>query len=283
MPIPPLAAAPAEAITHASGLIRAAHRPALLVGARGADQQSCTSLRALIGATELPVVETFQAAGVVPHALEDRYLGRVGLFRNQPGDLVVANADVLIAVGYDAVEYDPVLWNSDVQRAVVHIDSVPADVDNNYQPRLELRGDIAATLTALTDSLTGLRLTAEYQAEIAKQREALADIDTAARNTTPDGPLLDPVAVVLRLRAELDDDGRSPATSGRSTSTWHATSACTSRVGCCFPTGSKPWGSRCRGRWRPAWCGPAPTSCRSPAMVDSSSPPRNWRPRPGWV
>ena len=206
MPIPPLAAAPAEAITHASGLIRAAHRPALLVGARGADQQSCTSLRALIGATELPVVETFQAAGVVPHALEDRYLGRVGLFRNQPGDLVVANADVLIAVGYDAVEYDPVLWNSDVQRAVVHIDSVPADVDNNYQPRLELRGDIAATLTALTDSLTGLRLTAEYQAEIAKQREALADIDTAARNTTPDGPLLDPVAVVLRLRAELDDD-----------------------------------------------------------------------------
>jgi acetolactate synthase I/II/III large subunit len=34
----------------------------------------------------------------------------------------------------------------------------------------------------------------------------LADIDTAARNHTPEGPGLDPVAVVLRLREELDDD-----------------------------------------------------------------------------
>ena len=34
----------------------------------------------------------------------------------------------------------------------------------------------------------------------------MADIDTAARNDTPDGPGLNPVAVVLRLREELDDD-----------------------------------------------------------------------------
>jgi len=30
----------------------------------------------------------------------------VGLFRNQPGDVVIDRADVLIAIGYDAVEYD---------------------------------------------------------------------------------------------------------------------------------------------------------------------------------
>jgi acetolactate synthase I/II/III large subunit len=206
MPIPPLAAAPTEAVTQASELIRAAARPVLLVGARGAGLDSCQSLRTLISATGLPVVETFQAAGVVSRALEDCYLGRVGLFRNQPGDAIVAHADVLIAVGYDAVEYDPVLWNSDVGRTVVHIDCLPADIDNNYQPTLELRGDIAATLTALTASVAGLELTPEYQAEIARQRQAMADIDTAARNHTPDGPGLDPVAVVLRLREELDDD-----------------------------------------------------------------------------
>ena len=87
----------------------------------------------------------------------------------------------------------------------MHIDSVPADVDNNYQPALELRGDIAATLTALTDALTGFTLAEDYQAEIAKQRKALANIDLAAQNHDPDGPGLDPVAVVLRLREELDD------------------------------------------------------------------------------
>ncbi|HUH72557.1 MAG TPA: acetolactate synthase AlsS [Mycobacterium sp.] len=206
LPIPPLAAAPTEAITRASELIRAAHRPALLVGTRGADPDSCKSLRTLVAATGLPVVETFQAAGVVSRTLEDRFLGRVGLFRNQPGDVILAEADVLIAVGYDAVEYDPVLWNTDVGRTVVHIDSTPADIDNHYQPTLELLGNVAATVAALTESLAGLTLTTSYEAEIAAQRDALADIDVAARNHTQGGPGLDPVAVVLRLRDELDDD-----------------------------------------------------------------------------
>jgi len=206
MPIPALATAPAAAIAKASELIRDARRPALLIGIRGADPGTCQALRTLVAATRLPVVETFQAAGVISRALEDYFLGRVGLFRNQPGDLIVAQADVLIAVGYDAVEYDPVLWNHDIGRTVVHIDSVPAQIDNNYQPTLELIGNIAATLTALTDSLSGLALSNDYQAEIAKQRKALADIDVAARNHTPDGPGLDPVAVLLQLREELDDE-----------------------------------------------------------------------------
>jgi acetolactate synthase-1/2/3 large subunit len=206
LPIPPLAAAPTTAISQASELIRAAHRPALLVGMRGAHPDNCQALRSLIAATGLPVVETFQAAGVVSRALEDQFLGRVGLFRNQPGDVILAQADVLVAVGYDAVEYDPVLWNSDIGRTVMHIDSIPAEIDNNYQPTLELRGDIAATLAVLTDSLAGFTLTTGYQAEIEKQRKALADIDIAACNHTPDGRGLDPVAVVLALREQLGDD-----------------------------------------------------------------------------
>src|SRR5882757_3030206 len=111
-PTPALGPAYAEAIIHAANRIRRAKRPALLVGARGADPQSCAALRALVAATGLPVVETFQAAGVISRALEDHYLGRVGLFRNQPGDVVIAGADVLVTIGYDPVEYDPVLWNN---------------------------------------------------------------------------------------------------------------------------------------------------------------------------
>jgi acetolactate synthase I/II/III large subunit len=207
MPVPSLASAPTAAIAKAGELIRAARRPALLVGIRGADQDSTRALRALVAATGLPVVETFQAAGVISRTLEDNFLGRVGLFRNQPGDVILAYADVLITVGYDAVEYDPVLWNNDdVERTIVHIDSVPADIDNHYQPTLELLGSVAATLNALNDNLTGLALTSDYQDEIARQRKALADIDVVERNHTPDGPGLNPVAVLLALRDELDDE-----------------------------------------------------------------------------
>lgn len=206
MPIPSLPSAPAQAVDQAGELIRGARRPALLVGIRGADPASTQALRALVAATGLPVVETFQGAGVISRALEDNFLGRVGLFRNQPGDVIVAHADVLITVGYDAVEYDPVLWNNDVERTIVHVDAVPADIDNHYQPTLELLGDVAATLTALTGQLTDLTLTNDYRGEIARQRKTLHDIDIAECAHTPEGPGLNPVAVVLALRDELDDE-----------------------------------------------------------------------------
>src|SRR5712675_1689073 len=206
LPTPELGSAPAEAINKAANLIRQAQRPALLVGSRGADPQTCAALRALVAATGLPVVETFQAAGVVSRALEDYYLGRVGLFRNQPGDVVLANAEVLVTIGYDAVEYDPVLWNSDVDRAVVHIDTVPADVANHYQPVLELRGSVAATLDELTPLLSDLVLADGYVSALAHQRQLLTDIDEYARSASAQGHGVNPAALVLALRDGLEDD-----------------------------------------------------------------------------
>jgi len=206
LPSPALGPASAEAISQAANLIRHAQRPALLVGARGADPQSCAALRALVTATGLPVVETFQAAGVVSRALEEHYLGRVGLFRNQPGDVVVANADVLVTIGYDAVEYDPVLWNSDVDRTVVHIDTIPADVDNHYQPVVELRGSVAATLDEMTRLLSDLHIGDVYASELARQRRVLADIDENARGASTQGHGVNPAALVLALREGLEDD-----------------------------------------------------------------------------
>jgi acetolactate synthase I/II/III large subunit len=206
LPTPALGPAPADTINKAANLIRQATTPALLVGVRGADPQSCAALRALVTATGLPVVETFQAAGVVSRALEEHYLGRVGLFRNQPGDVVVANADVLVTIGYDAVEYDPALWNSDVERTVVHIDTIPADVDNHYQPVLELRGSVAATLDQLTPLLSDLVLAEPYASELACHRRVLTDIDESARTASTQGRGVNPAALVLALREGLDDD-----------------------------------------------------------------------------
>jgi acetolactate synthase-1/2/3 large subunit len=205
-PTPALGPAPAKAISEAANRIRSAKRPALLVGARGADPQSCAALRALVTATGLPVVETFQAAGVISRALEEHYLGRVGLFRNQPGDVVIAGADVLVTIGYDPVEYDPVLWNSDVDRTVVHIDTVPADVDNHYQPTFELRGAVAATLDELTPLLSDLHLGEGYASELADHRQALTDIDEHARTAPTQAVGINPAALVLALREGLDDD-----------------------------------------------------------------------------
>jgi len=204
--VPALGPAPADRITEAVNLIRAAHRPVLFVGMRVGEPEPCAALRELLAVTDLPVVETFQAAGVVSRELEDHFVGRVGLFRNQPGDIVIGHADVLVTVGYDPVEYDPRLWNSDPARTLIHIDEVPADIDNHYQPALELRGDIAATLTGLIRPLTGLRLNDTVSAHCAAQRAALLNIDEEARSRPQTDIGLNPAAVVLKIRDLIDDD-----------------------------------------------------------------------------
>ncbi|TRW89297.1 acetolactate synthase AlsS [Mycolicibacterium sp. 018/SC-01/001] len=205
-PVPALGAAPAAALASAAELIRAAQRPVLLVGTRGAAPRTCAALREFIRVTGFPVVETFQAAGVVSRELEDHYLGRVGLFRNQPGDVLVSTADVLITVGYDAVEYDPSLWNSDPHRTVVHIDALPADIDAFYQPAIELRGDIPASVEELTTVLAGHVLSDEFGDDIARHRRTLADIDAAERRHPASSAGLNPASVVLALRHEVGDD-----------------------------------------------------------------------------
>ena len=204
-PVSPLGPAPEAGIEQVAALIEAAARPVLLVGVRGADVAACQAVRQLVSATGLPVAETFQAAGVMSRELEPHYIGRVGLFRNQPADVLLAHADVLVTIGYDPVEYDPRLWNEDVSRTILHIDSLPAQIDNHYQPAAELRGDIAATVRALAARLAGLSLSAEFSAEIAARREALLEIDqdAAAGAHGPSG--LNPAWLVLALRAHLDD------------------------------------------------------------------------------
>ena len=205
-PVSALGPAPAELISRAAKLIRNAQRPVLFAGVRVGDPRPCAALREMLADTDLPVVETFQAAGVVSRELEDHFIGRVGLFRNQPGDILVAHADVLVTVGYDAVEYDPRLWNSNPMRTVIHIDEIAADIDNHYQPTLELRGDIAATLTELTRLLGELRLSEDANAAVAEQREALLKIDEHARATPATDAGMNPAAVVLKMRELLDDD-----------------------------------------------------------------------------
>ncbi|GAA0454078.1 acetolactate synthase [Paractinoplanes deccanensis] len=198
--------APGFAIARAAELIRGARRPVLMVGMRAADPESVHAVRELIRTTRLPVVETFQAAGTVPLDLEDRYAGRVGLFRNQPGDILVSHADLLVTIGYDAVEYDPRLWNSDPRRTVVHIDAVAANIDNHYLPEVELRGSVAATVTALTAQLPDVKVDAAWADELAEARRGLAAIDDAARDAEHGPAGLDPARLVLLLRDLLPED-----------------------------------------------------------------------------
>jgi acetolactate synthase I/II/III large subunit len=198
-----LGPADAEAIAQAAALINTAERPVLLLGLLASQPRAAQAVRSLLAGTKLPVVCTFQGAGVMARELFDCFGGRVGLFHNQPADRLLDAADVVVAIGYNPVEYEPGLWNHGCSRRLVHIDVVSADIDRDYRPQLELTGDIAATLRTLASQLQPKpsSAAAELLREIASDRKQFAE-RAAAMNSVP----IHPMRLVYELQRVLSDD-----------------------------------------------------------------------------
>jgi acetolactate synthase-1/2/3 large subunit len=186
-----LGPADGAAIKEAARLINAASNPVVLLGMLASKSANALALQTFIAKNNLAVVGTFQAAGAVGAMLFDNFGGRVGQIANQPADRLLDTADLVIAVGYDPVEYWPSLWNAKTKRKIIHIDVLPADLDNCYSPDVELTGDIAQTLAALTPYIQRERkaaLSSEIL-ELIKRERSLLSKEAAARNGRPIHPL----------------------------------------------------------------------------------------------
>lgn len=186
-----LGPADGAALEEAARRINAAANPVVLLGMLASKPANAAALQAFIGRNNLATVGTFQAAGAVGALQFENFGGRVGQIANQPADRLLAAADLIVAVGYNPVEYWPSLWNAGLRREIVHIDVLPADLDKDYTPGVELTGDIAQTLDALTPQLDRAQrsaLSAGILEAIAAERSALAR-EAATRGGAPIHPL----------------------------------------------------------------------------------------------
>lgn len=186
-------------------LIKNSKMPVILVGQRGADEEITTALRKLLSDYSLPVVETYQAAGVVSRDLEQQsYFGRIGLFRNQVGDQLLQQSDLVIAVGYDPIEYEPRNWNKEGNLRIVNLDTLPAQIDNHYTPIMQLVGNIATSLTELDKLLKGYEYPVAATEQLVKYKQELDQdkkIQVPASNNASH-----PLAVVHAIQENVTDD-----------------------------------------------------------------------------
>lgn len=192
------------AIEEAAKLINQAKRPLVLLGLLASKPENAAAVHDLIEGGNLPVVGTFQAAGAISAELFSHFGGRVGQINNQPADEILDAGDLVITIGYNPVEYWPAIWNKGHERLIIHLDVLPADIDNNYRPAVELIGDIASTIRQLAPQITRLKLdhtVADMLSRIAQDREQLAQ-ESAALNGTP----VHPLRIVSELQGLLAPD-----------------------------------------------------------------------------
>ncbi|MEE8736257.1 acetolactate synthase AlsS [Bifidobacterium subtile] len=161
--------------------IRAARLPVILAGMRASERDAAAALRRFLSVNHVPVVETFQGAGVIPRDLERLYFGRVGLFRNQPGDEILRRSDLVITVGYDPIEYEARNWNASSSTPIICIDDVIPEFTREFQPDTVISYGIAPTLVALA-SLCEARNEHETGAASAAAADAAWHLPKASRS-----------------------------------------------------------------------------------------------------
>jgi len=180
----------------AAELIRAAARPILLAGNGVIRGRASEELLKFSKATGIPVANTFMGKGVVPWEYELSLLA-IGLQAHDTVNCGFDQADLVIAVGYDFVEYAPSLWNPKRDKKIVHIDFTPSEVDAAYQPSVEIAADIRESLELLRP-LVGQR---KPQAFPKKLREyILADLERCSKD---DSSPIKPQRILRDLRDGL--------------------------------------------------------------------------------
>lgn len=186
-------------ISRAVRAIAAAQRPVILAGNGVIRGRAHEAVQQFARRLQIPVLHTFMSKGVLPDS--DRLsLYTIGLLARDYASVVMEQADVVITLGYDFVEYAPCLWNPRRDKRIVHLDVSPAEVDAHYIVEVGVLGDLRLSL----DLLAGKVMPFDSP-WVGKARKTVVDGFDAELALMRSWPMR-PQHIVQDLRAVLEPD-----------------------------------------------------------------------------
>lgn len=199
-PIRPRRSSPdRHSLRQAAELIEKSSSPVILAGNGVVRKNATAQLREFAELFGIPVITTFMGKGAVS-ARSDCYIGTLGLGRDRQIPDLLAKTDLVVAVGYDPVEYSPCNWNPDVDKKIVHIDFTTSEVDVHYVPEVEIVSDVRESLELL-EGMTSCNKKDPYVSHL---RQEL--LETFEREGSTDSWPVRPQRLLYALRRVLGDD-----------------------------------------------------------------------------
>ncbi len=134
-----------RSLNAAAAAISKAKNPLILAGngvIRGCASEALTEFATRLN---IPVANTFMGKGAIPYT-HPLSLWTVGLQQRDLISCAFDEADLVIAIGYDLIEYSPKKWNPLGDKKIIHIDDSRAEIDSSYIPLVEVFGDISDSL-----------------------------------------------------------------------------------------------------------------------------------------
>jgi acetolactate synthase I/II/III large subunit len=152
----PVDPAPSDAqVDRAVQVLERARNAVVLAGPGVARDAAMDALVEFSGALNLPVATTFLGKGVFPDD-HPNALGTIGFMVRDYANFGFDQADVVVAVGYDLVEYAPERWNPGRDKTIIHVHRTVAEVDDAYTLEVGVQGDIGESLRAIAEAASGL-------------------------------------------------------------------------------------------------------------------------------
>ncbi|MCV6606678.1 MAG: acetolactate synthase large subunit [Campylobacterales bacterium] len=143
-----------DAVLDAVQRIEKAKRPLLLIGAGANRTRIGNALTHFVNETGIPFFTTQMGKGVVDenHKL---CLSTAALSKDDFIHCAIERADLIINVGHDVIEKPPFFMENDKNATkVIHVNFFPSEVDDTYFPQLDVVGDIASSIEALTKAVS---------------------------------------------------------------------------------------------------------------------------------
>lgn len=141
-----------KAVGTAIQILRDAKNPIVIAGNGCVRKRASTQLQRFVDRTGAMVTHTFMGKGAIsdrdPHSLFVCGLGSQD-YINQAFE----RADVVVAIGYDLIEWPPARWNPKQDKRIIHIDFEPAEIDNHYRAEVEVVCDIAGALWEINEQI----------------------------------------------------------------------------------------------------------------------------------
>ena len=140
--------ADAMSVEKAAAMIYRAQRPLILAGHSAIRSRAGQALTEFASSLHIPVVNTMMAKGIIP--CDSPYaMGTIGIPQEDFENFIMEKADLVIAVGYDIVEYAPLKWNRENLHDILNVDSRACHVNKLFQPGVEVIGDISNSLRSI--------------------------------------------------------------------------------------------------------------------------------------
>jgi acetolactate synthase I/II/III large subunit len=140
-------------LARATKILEDSKFPIIVAGHGAARNNSEDALVRFSEKLHIPVATTFMGKGVFP-SYHPNSLGAVGFADRDYVNFGFDRSDVIISVGYDLQEFDPVKINRNADKKIIHISQYPAEVDDHYPVAVGIESNLSEALDELSERLS---------------------------------------------------------------------------------------------------------------------------------